>query len=316
MGCGPSVQKEEFPGTAPGSVRFGPEAEIAITQKLAASATTTAQVADNESDDSDDDGDDGDDSDDSNDSNNSDDSDDSDAETDNPAKVVVVGTSAEVKAAAKAEAARQGEDWGRLAWPRRQELCGSASATVLQTRTAAQPPAVQALCTQLCSVEPPAATVANDTSPPFPRLGVSLALLHLLAPLVPDGATTAEACFNTFKPLSSRARSSVADCLLWLKACDPTTQLPYVATATVFASHAWKYEFALLLASLDAFAAAQSSPAEVYIWFDCVVVNQHASAVPQEWWSTAFAAGIQTIGHTCLVLSPWRDPLPLTRCPP
>ena len=268
MGCGPSVQKEEYPGTAPGSVKFGVEAEIAITQKqaAAASAATTAHAAD--------------------------------AETDQ-AKVIVEGTSAEVKAAAEAEATQQGEDWSRLTWPRRQELCGSASATVLQTRTAAQPPAVQALCTQLCSVEPPAATVANDTSPPFPRLGVSLALLHLLAPLVPDGATTAEACFNTFKPLSSRARSSVADCLLWLKACDPTTQLPYVATATVFASHAWKYEFALLLASLDAFAAAQSSPAEVYIWFDCVVVNQHASAaLPQEWWSTAFAAGIQTIGHT------------------
>ena len=287
MGCGPSVQKEEYPGTAPGSVKFGVEAEIAITQKqaAAASAATTAHAAD--------------------------------AETDGLAKVIVEGTSSEVKAAAEAEATQQGEDWSRLTWPRRQELCGSASATVLQTRTAAQPPAVQALCTQLCSLEPPAATVVNDTSPPFPRLGVSLALLHLLAPLVPDGATTAEACFNTFKPLAARARSSVADCLLWLEACDPTTQLPYVATATVFTSHAWKYEFALLLASLDAFAAAQSSPAEVYIWFDCVVVNQHASAaLPQEWWSTAFAAGIQTIGHTCLVLSPWRDPLPLTRCPP
>ena len=44
------------------------------------------------------------------------------------------------------------------------------------------------------------------------------------------------------------------------------------------------------------------------------MVNQHATgALPQEWWSTAFADGIKFIGHTCLVLSPWRDPLPLTR---
>ena len=38
--------------------------------------------------------------------------------------------------------------------------------------------------------------------------------------LVPDGATTAEACFHTFKPLSARARSSVADCLVRLHASD------------------------------------------------------------------------------------------------
>ena len=75
MGCGSSVPKEEFPGTSPGLASFGVEAEIAITQKRAASATTTAQVAD--------------------------------AETDNQAKVVVEGTSAEVKAAAmSSEAAR------------------------------------------------------------------------------------------------------------------------------------------------------------------------------------------------------------------
>ena len=233
------------------------------------------------------------------------------------AKLIVEGTSAEVKAAAEADAAQNGEDWGQLSWPRRQELCVTASAAVLQRRLAAQPPAVQALCSQLGALEPPAAELADDTNPPFPRLGVSLALLHLLAPLVPDGATTAEACFNTFKPLVASALSSVADCLVRLGASDPTTKLPYVASATVFASHAWKYEFALVLASLDDFAAAQPSPAQVYIWFDCVVVNQHASAaLPQEWWSTAFAAGIQAIGHTCLVLSPWRDPLPLTRYPP
>ena len=196
MGCGGSSIKPEDPPTpAPGSVGFKAGAETATAEPavatIAQAPAAAALVAI--------------------------------AEPDAQAKVIVEGTSAEVKAAAEADATRDGEDWGQLTWPRRQELCNTASATVLQTRTAAQPPAVQALCTQLCSLEPPAATVVNDTSPPFPRLGVSLALLHLLAPLVPDGATTAEACFNTFKPLAARARSSVADCLLWLEACDPTT---------------------------------------------------------------------------------------------
>ena len=52
MGCGPSVPKEEeFPGTAPGSVSFAVDAEIPITQKQAAiTSTTTAQVADAETD--------------------------------------------------------------------------------------------------------------------------------------------------------------------------------------------------------------------------------------------------------------------------
>ena len=181
---------------------------------------------------------------------------------------------------------------------------------------AARVEAAEALCTQLRALEPEASAPTIDTaSPPFPRLGVSLALLHLFATLVPKGTTTAEACFGFFMTLTARARSSVADGLVRLSACDPTSGLPYAAPATVFASHAWKYDFALLLEALAAFAAAQPDPSRVYVWFDCLVVNQHASAaLPQEWWATAFAAGIVAIGHTCLVLAPWHGPLPLKRC--
>ena len=85
------------------------------------------------------------------------------AEPDAQAKLIVEGTSAEVKAAAEADATRDGEEWGQLTWPRRQELCNTASATVLQTRTAAQPPAVQALCAQLRALEPPAGHVGAGT---------------------------------------------------------------------------------------------------------------------------------------------------------
>ena len=192
----------------------------------------------------------------------------------------------------------------------------AAEAERVAAAAAARVEAAEALCTQLRALEPEASAPTIDTaSPPFPRLGVSLALLHLFATLVPKGTTTAEACFGFFMTLTARACSSVADGLVRLGACDPTSGLPYAAPATVFASHAWKYEFALLLEALAAFAAAQPDPSRVYVWFDCLVVNQHASAaLPQEWWATAFAAGIVAIGHTCLVLAPWHGPLPLKRC--
>ena len=118
------------------------------------------------------------------------------------AQEVVDGTSTEVKEAAKAEATRQGEDWGRLTWRRRKELIQTAATTVLQAKIGRQPASTQALVTQLRALEPVDAAAAKDTNPPFPKLGVSLALLHLFAAFVPKGATTAEACFNVFKTLT------------------------------------------------------------------------------------------------------------------
>ena len=32
-----------------------------------------------------------------------------------------------------------------------------------------------------------------------------------------------------------------------------------------------------------------------------------------QWWSTTFKDAIKGIGHTAMVLSPWHNPLPLTR---
>ena len=73
---------------------------------------------------------------------------------------------------------------------------------------AARVEAAEALCTQLRALEPEASAPTIDTaSPPFPRLGVSLALLHLFATLVPKGTTTAEACFGFFMTLTARAWS-------------------------------------------------------------------------------------------------------------
>ena len=75
-----------------------------------------------------------------------------DAAAEAQAEEIVKGTSAEVKAAAEAEAARAGEDWAQLSWQRRQELCKSAAATVLQAKIDAGPERTQALCRNLRDV--------------------------------------------------------------------------------------------------------------------------------------------------------------------
>jgi tetratricopeptide (TPR) repeat protein len=49
-------------------------------------------------------------------------------------------------------------------------------------------------------------------------------------------------------------------------------------------------------------------------WIDVCVNNQwEAPKLPYEWWSSTFLSAIGKIGHTCLVLSPWDDPIPLKR---
>ena len=50
----------------------------------------------------------------------------------------------------------------------------------------------------------------------------------------------------------------MADGLVRLDACDPASGLPYAATATVFASHAWKYEFEELVSALGRLATQQA----------------------------------------------------------
>eukprot|EP00808_Paulinella_micropora_P005975 g33753.t1 len=55
-----------------------------------------------------------------------------------------------------------------------------------------------------------------------------------------------------------------------------------------------------------------------FLWFDIFTVNQHETAkVDQNFWFIAFRENVKDIGHTVLILSPWRNPLPLTRswCP-
>ena len=152
--------------------------------------------------------------------------------------------------------------------------------------------------------------------PPFPMDGVSLACIRSFRRqfgLQIRDKTTAQACENVLMPLTTSFSGSLAACLRHLEPRDVAGR-PYVAPATVFCSHAWAYKLDLSLDTLEAYAAQQDEPEKVYFWFDLFTNDQHNSpALPQLWWKTTFQQAIERIGATCLILSPWRDPRPLTR---
>eukprot|EP01041_Mallomonas_annulata_P003648 gene3648-7275_t len=84
-----------------------------------------------------------------------------------------------------------------------------------------------------------------------------------------------------------------------------------VSDANVFISQAWKYNFLEVVTTLE--LHFQNTP-DIYIWFDLFSNNQHADpSLDFHWWSTTFKSAIAQFGYTVMVLSPWQDPIPLTR---
>ena len=100
-----------------------------------------------------------------------------------------------------------------------------------------------------------------------------------------------------------------------------------VGRANVFFSHAWRFCFREVSAALSAFTASTIGAAavdedeldlheqkELYFWFDCFSVDEHATqSYTVEWWSSTFKEAIGLIGHTCMLFTPWSKPEPLTR---
>ena len=99
--------------------------------------------------------------------------------------------------------------------------------------------------------------------------------------------------------------------------------------ANIFVSHAWMYDFRVVVQALKRFEELQSAKRDVsgrtgnatksmakkfFYWLDVVVVNQHRSNERDfDWWNTSFRDCVRSIGHTVLVLHPYRDPAPLRR---
>jgi hypothetical protein len=84
-----------------------------------------------------------------------------------------------------------------------------------------------------------------------------------------------------------------------------------VQPATWFVSHAWRYQFLDLVRALEAFFADRSG---VVIWLDLFSTSQHSTfSKPPEWWQQTFVSAIGRMGQMVMVMTPWDNPVCLTR---
>ncbi|KAI8613462.1 hypothetical protein BC830DRAFT_1132112 [Chytriomyces sp. MP71] len=100
-----------------------------------------------------------------------------------------------------------------------------------------------------------------------------------------------------------------------------TTLSPYRSSCPVqdahwFVSHAWQFRFLDVLDALDAFCDKQAiDPATTIFWMDLFSNSQHDTHKKEfKWWQTTFMNAIRRIGNVAMIMQPWDDPLPLTRC--
>eukprot|EP00035_Acanthoeca_spectabilis_P016656 m.345245 g.345245 ORF g.345245 m.345245 type:complete len:659 (+) comp16554_c1_seq2:117-2093(+) len=116
-----------------------------------------------------------------------------------------------------------------------------------------------------------------------------------------EEVTTTEACEQFVRPLCAKGCGYA----------DTVAVEGEIGKATVFISHAWRYRILDVLEQLVSFGNAHP---DTYFWIDFVILDQNSTQeLPLGFWTNAFTDAIQEIGHTLLVLSPWDDPIPLTR---
>jgi tetratricopeptide (TPR) repeat protein len=122
------------------------------------------------------------------------------------------------------------------------------------------------------------------------------------------GKTTTQVCEEFVKPVTKEFKSSFCELLSYRNS-------PEVAVATVFISHAWKYQFLDVLdAIVEYFTKVEADFESVILWFDLFCNNQHkAVEFDFHWWCNTFLSAIREINHTVMIFAPWNDPIPLTR---
>ena len=144
---------------------------------------------------------------------------------------------------------------------------------------------------------------------PFPKEGIKLSSLEIFinecgGRSVLDGLSTTDVNNLFQKPLTIHMKSSYCD---YLKTIDVNS----VGEAQVFISHAWKYKF---LDVVDTMRYHFRDNPHIIIWFDLFSNNQHgAPDLDFYWWSTTFKSAIVKFNYTVMILSPWNNPIPLTR---
>jgi Flp pilus assembly protein TadD len=125
-----------------------------------------------------------------------------------------------------------------------------------------------------------------------------------------SGKTTADVC-EIIKDLTRANACSLCE-LLSKENNNNYLNCPVIAKANVFVSHAWS---SLFLEVIDALLDYESHDnVEPVFWFDIFSSNQHKQTSQDfHWWSTTFRAAIKEVGHTIMVITPWNNPVTLTR---
>eukprot|EP00808_Paulinella_micropora_P011372 g70050.t1 len=173
-------------------------------------------------------------------------------------------------------------------------------------------------CTYLNGCDVSACGMCALPNSPIPRRGVSVSLLLATyqrweaAGRLAAGATTDDVVRDLVKPATADRKCSYVELLA--RSQDPQDRAG-VATATVFLSHAWKYTFKQVVEAIAAhWPDKDNVRSQTFLWFDIFAVNQHQTLmVDPDFWFEAFRENVRTIGRTVLILSPWRNPVPLTR---
>lgn len=130
-----------------------------------------------------------------------------------------------------------------------------------------------------------------------------------------DSMTTAEFCYEVIKPLTKTTELSFVD-LVEMAGWRDFRGRNFIGKATVFISHAWSCKFLDVFAAMEAYAVAQEAlddSVPIYLWFDTMTVAQHRTLLYANTWADLFRHGVKEIGRTCMVLTPWATPIPLTR---
>jgi hypothetical protein len=194
-------------------------------------------------------------------------------------------------------------------------------------------------------------TDVTNVLPPFPKAGVTWLFLQRLReylctdPWCNPAWTTTNVCDNLIKPWTKELQCSLYELMEQKHQDVPHPELGltfrecFREHATIFVSHAWKYEWRELVGAIETYlqdqqgtaAPAARSPRSFQadelissderqddegeaFWIDLAVNDQwNSPTLTYDWWSGTFASIIKQIGHTMLVLSPWDAPIPLTR---
>ncbi|KAJ3040544.1 Kinesin light chain 3 [Rhizophlyctis rosea] len=153
-----------------------------------------------------------------------------------------------------------------------------------------------------------------STSMNLPLLGVPVSFLQVFIAECGGRAklwslTTAQVCEQFIIRRTNRS-ISICDHLL----SDPANG---ITTANLFISHCWQYVFLDTVDAITSYfegkALSETEP-EPIIWIDIFSLPQHGrSKIASDWLQTTFIDAIAHIRNMLMILTPWNQPLTLTR---